>query len=93
MTILLIVIGPEVLGPTILFSSTLFWNSSAATTPVVSGMSSNAFGTMNKIKKIREILENHNCLLLLDAVHYAPHFSIDVNISKKLTDACLENAK
>ena len=49
------------------------------TVMVAVGMSSNAFGTMNKIKKIREILENHNCLLLLDAVHYAPHFSIDVN--------------
>ena len=39
------------------------------TVMVAVGMSSNAFGTMNKIKKIREILENHNCLLQLDADH------------------------
>ena len=48
------------------------------TVMVAVGMSSNALGTMNNINKIRDIVKNHKCLFLLDAVHYAPHFSIDV---------------
>ena len=48
------------------------------TAMVAVGMSSNALGTMNKIDKIKDIVKNHKCLFLLDAVHYAPHFSIDV---------------
>ncbi len=48
------------------------------TVMVAVGMSSNALGTMNKIDRIKDIVKNHNCLFLLDAVHYAPHFSIDV---------------
>ena len=42
------------------------------------GMSSNALGTINDFNLIRKITTNFNSLLLLDAVHYAPHFSIDV---------------
>ena len=32
------------------------------------------------INKIKDIVKNHKCLFLLDAVHFAPHFSIDVKI-------------
>ena len=42
-------------------------------------MSSNAIGTLNDFMQIKEYLKNYNALFLLDAVHYAPHFSIDVN--------------
>jgi selenocysteine lyase/cysteine desulfurase len=42
------------------------------------GMSSNALGTLNDFIKVGKYLENKNCLFLLDAVHYAPHFSINV---------------
>tara|TARA_B100001059_G_scaffold64253_1_gene60291 strand:- start:1472 stop:2686 length:1215 start_codon:yes stop_codon:yes gene_type:complete len=45
---------------------------------VAMGMSSNALGTINDFNLIRKITTNFNSLLLLDAVHYAPHFSIDV---------------
>jgi cysteine desulfurase family protein (TIGR01976 family) len=48
------------------------------TVMVAVGMSSNALGTMNKIDRIRDIVKKYKCLFLLDAVHYAPHFSIDV---------------
>ena len=48
------------------------------TVMVAVGMSSNALGTMNNINKIKDIVKNHKCLFLLDAVHFAPHFSIDV---------------
>ena len=41
------------------------------------GMAANIFGTINDIAKIRSLLPE-GTLLLLDAVHYAPHFSIDV---------------
>ena len=41
-------------------------------------MSSNALGTVNNFIKIGKLLENHKSMFLLDAVHYAPHFSIDV---------------
>ena len=46
---------------------------------VAMGMSSNAIGTLNDFIQIKDYLKNHNALFLLDAVHYAPHFSIDVN--------------
>ena len=48
------------------------------TVMVCMGMSSNALGTLNDFIKVGKYLENKNCLFLLDAVHYAPHFSINV---------------
>jgi len=45
---------------------------------VAMGMSSNALGTINDFTLIKKITTKYNSLLLLDAVHYAPHFSIDV---------------
>ena len=48
------------------------------TVMVCMGMSSNALGTLNSFYKVKEYLKDRKCLFLLDAVHYAPHFSIDV---------------
>ena len=48
------------------------------TVMVCMGMSSNALGTLNSFNKVKEFLKDRKCLFLLDAVHYAPHFSIDV---------------
>ena len=45
---------------------------------VAVGFASNAFGTVNDIERIRKLTYKYNALLLVDAVHYAPHFSIDV---------------
>ncbi len=45
---------------------------------VCMGMSSNCIGTVNDFKLVRQITYQHNAWLLLDAVHYAPHFFIDV---------------
>ena len=45
---------------------------------VAMGMSSNALGTINDFNYIKKITTKYSSLLLLDAVHYAPHFSIDV---------------
>src|SRR5258706_7651081 len=45
---------------------------------VCMGMSSNCIGTVNNFKLVRELTNQYNAWLLLDAVHYAPHFSIDV---------------
>ncbi len=45
---------------------------------VCMGMSANSIGTVNNFKLIRELTYKYNAWLLLDAVHYAPHFSIDV---------------
>jgi cysteine desulfurase family protein (TIGR01976 family) len=45
---------------------------------VAIGMAANSIGTVNNIQKAREIAYKHNAWLVLDAVHYAPHFSIDV---------------
>ena len=45
---------------------------------VCMGMSANSIGTVNDFRKVRELTYRHNAWLLLDAVHYAPHFSIDV---------------
>ena len=45
---------------------------------VCMGMSANSIGTVNDFRKVRELAYRHNAWLLLDAVHYAPHFSIDV---------------
>ncbi len=45
---------------------------------VAVGFASNAFGTINDINFIREQTYKSGALLLVDAVHYAPHFTIDV---------------
>ena len=45
---------------------------------VCMGMSSNCIGTVNDFRLVRRLTCKHNALLLLDAVHYAPHFTIDV---------------
>lgn len=45
---------------------------------VCMGMSANSIGTVNDFRRVREITYRHNAWLLLDAVHYAPHFTIDV---------------
>lgn len=45
---------------------------------VAMGMSSNALGTVNDFMKARALAYQYNAWLLLDAVHYAPHFPIDV---------------
>ncbi len=46
---------------------------------VAMGFSSNAIGTVNDVKKVRAMTHRVGALLLVDAVHYAPHFPIDVN--------------
>jgi cysteine desulfurase family protein (TIGR01976 family) len=45
---------------------------------VAVGLASNAFGTVNDLARIRAITRRTKTMLLVDAVHYAPHFSIDV---------------
>ncbi len=45
---------------------------------VAMGMASNALGTVNDVKFARELTYRYNAWLMLDAVAYAPHFSIDV---------------
>ena len=45
---------------------------------VAMGMAANSIGTVNNVQKARELAYNHSAWLVLDAVHYAPHFSIDV---------------
>ena len=45
---------------------------------VCMGMSANSIGTVNNFKLVRELTYRYNAWLLLDAVHYAPHFTIDV---------------
>jgi len=45
---------------------------------VAVGMAANSIGTVNDIQKARELSYKYNAWLVLDAVHYAPHFSIDV---------------
>ncbi len=45
---------------------------------VAMGWASNAFGTVNDIKKVRALTYKAGAFLLIDAVHYAPHFPISV---------------
>ena len=45
---------------------------------VCMGMSANSIGTVNNIAA-RQLTYRYNARLLLDAVHYAPHFSIDAS--------------
>jgi cysteine desulfurase family protein (TIGR01976 family) len=42
------------------------------------GASSNALGTVNDIKLARRLTRAVGALLIVDAVHYAPHFPLDV---------------
>jgi cysteine desulfurase family protein (TIGR01976 family) len=42
------------------------------------GASSNALGTVNDLKLARRLTRDVGALLVVDAVHYAPHFAIDV---------------
>jgi cysteine desulfurase family protein (TIGR01976 family) len=42
------------------------------------GASSNALGTVNDIALARRLTHEAGALLLIDAVHYAPHFPLDV---------------
>ena len=45
---------------------------------VAMGMASNALGTVNPIAEVRSWTRAAGAWLLVDAVHFAPHFSIDV---------------
>jgi len=45
---------------------------------VAMGWAANIFGTINEVVKIRKLTYAVGAWLLLDAVHYAPHLSIDV---------------
>jgi cysteine desulfurase family protein (TIGR01976 family) len=51
---------------------------SGRTKLVAIGMSSNALGTMNDVAAARHLSRQVGALLVLDAVHYAPHHPIDV---------------
>ena len=51
----------------------------ARTRLVAVGMASNVLGTVNDIPLIRQWTQQVGAWLLVDAVHYAPHFSIDVS--------------
>ena len=42
------------------------------------GCSSNSIGTVNDIALARKLTRDVGALLILDAVHYAPHFPVDV---------------
>lgn len=45
---------------------------------VAMGYSSNAFGTVNDVARARELTHDVGAYLLVDAVHFAPHFPLDV---------------
>lgn len=45
---------------------------------VCMGMSSNCIGTVNNVQLVRRLTYKYNAWLLLDAVHFAPHFFVDV---------------
>lgn len=45
---------------------------------IAMGWASNIFGTINQVRRVRALAHEVGAWLLLDAVHYAPHFSIDV---------------
>ena len=42
------------------------------------GASSNALGTVNDLALARRLTREVGALLVVDAVHYAPHFPVDV---------------
>jgi selenocysteine lyase/cysteine desulfurase len=43
------------------------------------GWASNLFGTVNDIKKIKDLIKGSSAMLLVDSVHYAPHFDINID--------------
>lgn len=45
---------------------------------VAIGYSSNILGTVNHLAKIRKMCYQYGAWMLVDAVHYAPHFTLDV---------------
>jgi len=45
---------------------------------VAMGYSSNVTGAVNEVERIRRLTHTAGALLLVDAVHYAPHFPINV---------------
>jgi cysteine desulfurase family protein (TIGR01976 family) len=45
---------------------------------VAMGYSSNAFGTVNDVALARDLAREVGAYLLVDAVHFAPHFALDV---------------
>lgn len=45
---------------------------------VAVGCSSNSLGTVNDLAAIRQLTRDVGALLIVDAVHFAPHFPIDV---------------
>ena len=45
---------------------------------VAVGLASNAVGTINDAQRLAEFAHNVGALIYVDAVHYAPHFPIDV---------------
>lgn len=45
---------------------------------VAMGWAANIFGTINEVAKVRKMTHEVGAWLLVDAVHYAPHLSIDV---------------
>jgi selenocysteine lyase/cysteine desulfurase len=45
---------------------------------IAMGLASNALGTVNNVKYARKLAYESGALLLLDAVHYVPHFMLDV---------------
>ncbi|MBN1197101.1 MAG: cysteine desulfurase-like protein [Candidatus Aminicenantes bacterium] len=45
---------------------------------VAMGYSSNVTGTVNEVQRIRRLTHAAEALLLVDAVHFAPHFPLDV---------------
>jgi cysteine desulfurase family protein (TIGR01976 family) len=45
---------------------------------VALGFASNAFGTVNDVERARDLARQAGAYLLVDAVHYAPHFALDV---------------
>ena len=42
------------------------------------GYASNLTGTINDVKKARELADQVGAMVIVDAVHYAPHYPIDV---------------
>lgn len=45
---------------------------------VAIGLASNALGTVNDVARARELTRRSDAWLVVDAVHYAPHFALDV---------------
>ena len=45
---------------------------------IAMGWASNILGTINQVRKVRTLAHKAGAWLLLDAVHYAPHFPINV---------------